>query len=57
MKPDPELLDDDNPELTDADFARMVPFTALPEELQRLLSSPKRIVPDRHPGSSEEPAA
>lgn len=57
MKPDPELLDDDNPELTDADFARMVPFTALPEELQRLLSSPKSIVPDRHPGSSEEPAA
>lgn len=57
MKPDPELLDDDNPELTEADFARMVPFSALPEDLQQLLSSPKHVVADRNPNSSEEPAA
>ncbi len=57
QKPNPELLDDDNPELTDEDFARMVPFSALPPELQELLKSPKHIVPDAKTDSPEEPAA
>jgi len=34
MKPNPELIDDDNPEWTTADFKRAVPFSALPESLQ-----------------------
>jgi hypothetical protein len=44
--PDPELIDDDNPEWTDEMFARAVPFSGLPQELQELLSSPKHIKPD-----------
>jgi uncharacterized protein (DUF4415 family) len=42
MKPNPELLDDDNPEWTEADFKRAVPFSVLPEPLQATLSSLKR---------------
>ena len=37
MKPNPELIDDDNPEWTAADFKRAVPFSALPESLQTKL--------------------
>jgi len=37
MKPNPELIDDDNPEWTEADFKRAVPFSALPESLQTTL--------------------
>ena len=37
MKPNPELIDDDNPEWTEADFNRAVPFSALPESLQATL--------------------
>ena len=37
MKPNPELIDDDNPEWTAADFKRAVPFSALPESLQTTL--------------------
>ena len=37
--PEPEMIDDENPEWTDEDFARAVPFSALPAELQQLLSS------------------
>jgi len=33
-------------ELTESDFERFVPFSALPADLQQLLSSEKRIVPD-----------
>lgn len=42
MKPNPELIDDDNPEWTEADFKRAVPFSVLPEPLQATLSSLKR---------------
>jgi uncharacterized protein (DUF4415 family) len=38
-KPDPELIDDENPEWTDEDFARAVPFSALPPGLQQTLTS------------------
>jgi hypothetical protein len=37
--PEPERIDEDNPEWTDEDFARAVPFPSLPVELQQLLSS------------------
>ena len=36
-KPNPELIDDENPEWTGADFKRAVPFSALPESLQAKL--------------------
>jgi hypothetical protein len=42
--PNPELLDDDNPEWTAEDFARAVPFSALPAALQTILSDPHRVV-------------
>lgn len=41
MTPNPELIDDDNPEWTEADFKRAVPFSALPESLQTTLLSLK----------------
>lgn len=56
-KPNPELIDDENPEWTDQDFASAVPFSALPAELQELLSSPKHVSAHADPSSSEEPAA
>jgi uncharacterized protein (DUF4415 family) len=37
MKPNPELIDDDNPEWTADDFKCAVPFSALPESLQTTL--------------------
>lgn len=36
-EPDPEMTDDENPEWTEEDFARAKPFSALPEEHQRIL--------------------
>jgi hypothetical protein len=54
---DPELIDDDNPEWTDEMFARAVPFSGLPLELQELLSSPKTIHPDEELPSDREVAA
>jgi hypothetical protein len=44
-------------ELTEQDFARFVPFSALPAELQTLLSSPKHVEPDAEATSTSEPAA
>lgn len=41
MKPNPELIDDDNPEWTEEDFKNAVPFSALPESLQTTLRSLK----------------
>jgi hypothetical protein len=38
-RPSPELIDGDNPEWTDKMFARAIPFSGLPQELQNLLSS------------------
>jgi len=37
MKPNPELIDDDNPEWAEEDFKNAVPFSALPESLQTTL--------------------
>lgn len=39
---DPEMLDDDNPEWTEEDFKRAVPFSALPEDLQAVLRGIQR---------------
>ncbi len=55
--PNPELIDDENPEWTEEDFAKAVPFSALPAELQSLLSEPKRVRPDAESESSHQPAA
>jgi hypothetical protein len=44
-------------ELTEEDFANAVPFSALPAELQTLLSSPKYVVPDAETPSTRQPAA
>ncbi|MFP5382292.1 MAG: BrnA antitoxin family protein [Gammaproteobacteria bacterium] len=41
-RPDPELLDDENPELTDEWFKRAKRFTELPEALQAALSKRTR---------------
>jgi hypothetical protein len=41
-RPDPELIDDENPEWSEEDFAKAVPFSALPIDLQHRLSSPKQ---------------
>lgn len=37
MKTNPELTDNDNPEWTDEDFKKAVPFSALPDSLQTKL--------------------
>lgn len=43
-RPDPELIDDENPELTEEWFKRAVPFSALPESLQaKILGRPKAV--------------
>ena len=55
--PEPEMIDDENPEWTDEDFARAGPFSALPAELQQLLSSEKRVVPDAETVITHQPAA
>jgi len=55
--PEPEMIDDENPEWTDEDFARAVPFSALPVELQQLLSSEKRVVPDAEMAAKHQSAA
>jgi hypothetical protein len=55
--PEPELIDDENPEWTEEDFARAIPFSALPTELQQLLSSEKRIVPDAELATKQRSAA
>jgi uncharacterized protein (DUF4415 family) len=41
-RPDPEMIDDVNPEWTSEDFKRAIPFTALPKEEQEKLRSLKR---------------
>lgn len=38
-KPDPELIDDENPEWTEEDFDQSLPFSALPPEMQQQLTS------------------
>jgi hypothetical protein len=44
-------------ELTEEDLAQFVPFSALPAELQKLLSEEKHIVPDAEAPSKRQPAA
>jgi hypothetical protein len=44
-------------ELTEEDLARFVPFSALPADLQTLLSSPKQVTPGAESPSKEQPAA
>jgi hypothetical protein len=45
-------------ELTEEDFARAVPFSALPDGLKELLSSPDRaVVPDAEPKKRKRTAA
>jgi hypothetical protein len=53
----PDRIDDENPEWTAEDFARAVPFSALPVELQALLCEPKLVVPDVEPIAKSLPAA
>lgn len=36
-RPNPEMIDDENPEWTEEDFARAKKFSDLPEEHQRVL--------------------
>jgi hypothetical protein len=55
--PDPELINEENPEWTDEDFARAMPFSALPVALQQFLSSEKLVVPDAVPSAMQPPAA
>ena len=55
--PDPELIDDENPEWTDEMFARAVPFSGLSQELQTLLSGEKHVKPDADAPSKRQPAA
>ena len=44
-------------ELTEEDLTQFVPFSALPAELQKLLSEGKHIVPDAIGPSKRQPAA
>lgn len=44
-------------ELTEEDFARFVPFSALPAELRDLLSSPKHVTLDAETPTERQPAA
>ena len=44
-KPNPELIDDENPEWTEADFKHALPFSGLPATLQtKLRGRPKAAV-------------
>jgi len=56
-KPNPELIDDENPEWTDEMFARAVPFSGLPIEMQKLLSGEKHVKPDAEAPPTRQPAA
>jgi hypothetical protein len=44
-------------ELTEKDFAQFVPFSVLPPELQKLLSSEKHVVPDAETMVNRQSAA
>jgi hypothetical protein len=53
------LTDDEGEvrELNEEDLARFVSFSALPAELQALLSEPKRVTPDAETPATRHPAA
>jgi hypothetical protein len=57
QRPNPELVDQENPEWTDEDFAKAVPLSGLPEELQSLLSQAKQNREKAAPRSTRQPAA
>lgn len=57
QRPNPELIDDENPEWTEEDFAKAVPFSGLPVELQNLLSTQEQEKKENAPPSSRKPAA
>jgi hypothetical protein len=44
-------------ELMEEDFARFVPFSALPAKLQTLLSESKHVTPDAETPTERQPAA
>jgi hypothetical protein len=45
-RPNPELIDDENPEWIEEDFTKAVQFSGLPLELQTPLSEPKHVTRD-----------
>ena len=56
----PKPLTDDEGEvreLTEEDLAQFVPFSALPADMQKLLSGEKHIKPDAESSSTRQPAA
>jgi hypothetical protein len=55
--PKPDLIDDENPEWTDEEFAASISFSELPAEMRELLGSPHEVVPDAEPAASRVTAA
>jgi hypothetical protein len=53
----PELIDDENPEWTEEDFSKAVPFHGLPVELQNRLSSLKKESEETNSRTARQPAA
>jgi hypothetical protein len=51
------LIDTENPEWTEEDFANAVSLPGLPSELRELLSREKHIKPDVEASSTCQPAA
>ena len=56
-KLDAEKPDAENPEWTDEELAGAIPFSALPDELQALLASPKTVSPEPETTEKRQPAA
>ncbi len=56
-KPDSELIDSENPEWTEEDFTKAVPFSDLPVELQNQLSSLKKEREETNSRPARQPAA
>jgi hypothetical protein len=56
-EPNPELMDEENPEWSDETFENAVPFSRLPKNLQSLLGQPKQLAPDDERSQDKKPAA
>src|ERR1039458_3699446 len=54
-RPIPELIDDENPEWTEEDFAKAVPFSGLPAELKTCSPHPSASGKRRIPNLSANP--
>jgi hypothetical protein len=54
-RPNPELIDDENPEWTEEDFAKAVPFSGLPAELKTCSPHPSASGKRRIPNLSANP--